>query len=183
MQIGIIGVGVIGGSLRKWFLENTEHELRLYDPQKGFTDSVTSCNVCFICVTCNNDQNGNQDLSQVKAAIKLCDHKSKIFIRSTVLPGTVQALRHEFSMNIFSCPEFLTQRDADSDMYRLPILTSCEDMDYMSHIFPLKAIYTMKHTECEMAKYTHNCFGAMKVGFFNVIYEQCEKLGIDYKEV
>jgi UDPglucose 6-dehydrogenase len=34
-----------------------------------------------------------------------------------------------------------------------------------------------------MVKYTANCFLMTKVVFFNEIYQVCQKLGIEYKEV
>ena len=34
-----------------------------------------------------------------------------------------------------------------------------------------------------MVKYAHNVFGALKVTYFNCIYDLCQKLGMDYEQV
>jgi UDPglucose 6-dehydrogenase len=34
-----------------------------------------------------------------------------------------------------------------------------------------------------MVKYAHNVFGALKVTYFNCIYDLCQKLGMDYERV
>ena len=34
-----------------------------------------------------------------------------------------------------------------------------------------------------MVKYAHNVFGALKVTYFNCIYDLCQKMGMDYESV
>ena len=89
-------------------------------------------------------------------------------------------------------PEFLTERFADEDMEKLPIICGHPKADpyalprvhhAMSEIFPSKNMVILENKECEMAKYVHNCFGALKVTYFNGVYKECERLGIDYQNV
>ena len=51
------------------------------------------------------------------------------------------------------------------------------------NIFIGKKYITMTSLEAEIAKYAHNDFGAVKVTYFNAIYDLCQKLGCDYKHV
>ena len=39
------------------------------------------------------------------------------------------------------------------------------------------------NTELELAKYAHNCFGALKVTYFNMIYDLCLSNELDYEKV
>jgi len=41
----------------------------------------------------------------------------------------------------------------------------------------------MTSLEAEITKYAHNVFGALKVTYFNGIYEICKKLNIDYNKI
>jgi UDP-glucose 6-dehydrogenase len=173
--IGICGCGVVGGSLAKWFSEHTTHVLKIYDPGLGKYDDLSDCLATFICVPVNNNEDWTQDYSILEETI--CRSGGIKFIRSTVLPGTNDRYM------TFSCPEFLTERTAYEDTCKMPILTGCSDVDLMSEIFPGKELLIMTNKECEMAKYAHNVFGAMKVNYFNNIYDLCEREEIDYKMV
>jgi UDPglucose 6-dehydrogenase len=41
----------------------------------------------------------------------------------------------------------------------------------------------MTNKECELAKYAHNSFGALKVNYFNIIYDICKAEGASYNKV
>lgn len=177
MILGICGVGCVGGTLHKWFSEHTDHEVRLYDPPKGHKDFLEDCEAIFISVPVPANTTG-QDLSILKESTELAKkYTQNVFIRSTVLPGTND------SLGTISMPEFLTERRAYSDMTKYPILCGTADMTLLERIFPNKQIIMMSNTEAELAKYTHNCFGAMKVTYFNTINKLCEKYSIDYDKV
>lgn len=177
MILGIIGYGVVGGTLGKWFSENTSHEVRIYDPLKGHKDFLEDCEAIFISVPVPANTTG-QDLTILKKSVELAKkYTNNVFIRSTVLPKTNDML------GTISMPEFLTERRAYSDMTKYPILCGTADMNLLERIFPNKQIIMMSNTEAELAKYTHNCFGAMKVTYFNIINNLCEKYGIEYDKV
>jgi UDPglucose 6-dehydrogenase len=72
-------------------------------------------------------------------------------------------------------PEFLTARRAYEDMCRLPIVIGKMDHYLIDQIFPDKEKLFFTNKECELAKFTHNCFGAFKVTYFNIINKLCEK--------
>jgi UDP-glucose 6-dehydrogenase len=183
MKLGIIGVGVVGGSLKKWFENHSEHELRCYDPAKGFNHSFDGVEAVFISVPVpatpiTEMHPGGQDLSILVSSVALAKkYTENVFIRSSVLPGTSDAL------NCVACPEFLTARRAYEDMETLPLLAGNVDPAFISKIFPGKTIYTMSNIEAEMSKFTHNCFGAFKVLYFNIVNELAEKVGANYQNI
>lgn len=184
MKIGIIGLGVVGGTLRDFLVKFTSHELKLCDPPKGKNDDFEGIDVCFVSVPVHANGRG-QDQRVLKNCIEYArKYTQNIFIRSTVLPGTND------SMGTMAMPEFLTERQAFEDMQRLPILagyggnkTSREVWELLSLIFPNKEIIVLKNSEAELAKFAHNCFGAMKVTYFNMIYKMCQAAGADFEAV
>lgn len=177
MKIGIIGVGVVGGALADWIKEFTTHELALWDPFKKHTDDLSNSDAIFICIPVRPNGDG-QDQDALESCVKLAKNfTDKVFIRSSVLPGTNDRL------GTIACPEFLTARIANAEMNRLPILVGETDLETMKLIFPWKKIVMVKNSEAELAKFAHNCFGAVKVTYFNMIYQICQDLGLDYESV
>lgn len=175
MRIGVIGAGVVGGALIKWLKDKTKNEVYVYDPAKGFEDDLSLCDATFICVPVPTNEDGSQDTSILDEVIGLA--RGVTFIRSTVIVGTND------QYDTFSCPEFLTERVALSDMSRMDVICGYPDEQFMQEIFPNKKIHFMENVECEIAKYAHNCFGAMKVNFFNIIYDICKREECNYDRV
>ncbi|CAB4169752.1 NDP-sugDHase, nucleotide sugar dehydrogenase [uncultured Caudovirales phage] len=178
MEIGIIGCGVVGGTLAEWLRRSTQCKILLYDPPKNLLADLSTCEFIFVSVPVPAAGSG-QDTSMLDAAVahakKFTD---KIFIRSTVLPGTNARL------GTIAMPEFLTERRAYQDFDELPILVGGLGRPLgLEKVFPNKKIIQVTNIEAEVAKFAHNCFGAFKVTYFNIISELCEKLGADYEEV
>lgn len=182
MKLGLIGIGTVGGTLKKYFQEKTKHEIVCRDPDKGLNDSFDGVDAAFISVPVPPADDG-QDLKLLKEAVSFAQkYTDNVFIRSTVLPGTNDLL------GTIACPEFLTERRAFADMCELPILVgrpqkNIPDVEIIKEIFPNKDIIMVSNAEAELAKFTHNCFGAMKVTYFNIIHEACKNIGADYTKV
>jgi UDP-glucose 6-dehydrogenase len=175
LTVGLVGVGVVGGALREWLTKATEHAIKVYDPAKGFFDSLEGCDVTFISVPVPTSADGSQDQRILEDAVKRA--KGIKFIRSTVVPGTNDRL------GTFSCPEFLTERRAIQDTFEMDVLCGYNDGELLSRLFPNKSIYFFTNKECEIAKYAHNVMGAIKVNLFNIIHDICEKEGANYEHV
>lgn len=175
MRIGLIGIGVVGGALKQWLEKHTDHELFIYDPMKLRLDTLTECEATFISVPVPTMPNGEQDFSILEASVARAGGVK--FIRSTVLPGTNDRL------GTYSCPEFLTEREAYKSTCRMDIISGYKDIAFLNQIFPEKNIITMSNNEAEICKYAHNCMGAIKVNFFNLIYNLCELRGANYDQV
>lgn len=177
MVVGLIGVGIVGGTLKGWFEKHTKHDIRCLDPNKNLNDSLEDCEAIFISVPVEAMGNG-QDLRILESCINLAkQHTQFVFVRSSVLPGTSD------HFGCIAMPEFLTERTAAEDMERLPILVGKCDQRLLDCLFPGKEKIILENTEAELAKYAHNCFGAIKVTYFNVINEICERLGADFDSV
>lgn len=176
MKIGLIGVGTVGGTLKKYLEEHTQHEVKCFDPGKQMNDSLEGCDAIFISVPVPPSSRG-QDHTHLREAVKMAKkHTKEVYIRSTVLPGTNDLY------GTIACPEFLTERRAYEDMTKLPIIVGKKSR-MAKQIFTDKLIYYAENKECELAKFAHNCFGAMKVTYFNLIERICAVHGLDYNDV
>lgn len=191
LRIGIIGCGIVGGSLRRWLEKNTDCDIKVYDPRLERLDDLSGCDICFVSVPVPT-KSFKQDLSILEESVERCPKRAMIFVRSSVLPGVCDYLSDKYSRIVCAMPEFLTERQADEDMNRLPLICGYPDglekvatkiLTLLHECLPGKRVRFMANKEAELAKFAHNCFGAMKVTYFNGIYSLCERLGISYAKV
>lgn len=180
-NIGIIGCGVIGGALKKWLEDNTKHKIYVSDPYKGYNDDVSCCDVFFVQIHIPTEADGTQNLFVLEEIISKLPDKP-IFIRTTILPGTSDRLSKKLNHHVYFMPEFLTERTSVSDFKIQPMVFTAET-EILKEVFPNKKYVEMSSLEAEITKYAHNVFGALKVTYFNAIYDYCSKLGADYNKV
>lgn len=182
MKIGIIGCGFIGGALKRWIEEhNPSVTIKVSDPAKGFFDSMSDIDVVFVSIHIPTETDGTQDLSVLTDIIEHLPDVP-IFIRTTILPGTSGALSEKTGKRVYFMPEFLTERTAYADFCAHPMIFSAEP-EMLSKIFAGKKYIVMSSLEAEITKYAHNVFGALKVTYFNGIYNLCKNKGLDYNKV
>jgi len=193
MKIGIIGHGMVGSTLSKYLLDNTRAEIQIYDPGKDYNRIISrDVDIVFICVPANTTESGKVDLTYVNQALNQCPENAFIMLKSTVLPGTADDLSRKYGKTIISCPEFLSRGTKDVDMEVNPVLFGGLSVDgvkikellnILKNCFTTQIFMKFTNTECELIKYSHNVFGAMKVNYFNMIEQLTEKLGEDYRRV
>lgn len=182
INVGIVGCGYIGGALKDWLEKNNKNvSIFISDPIKGYNDDLSNVDIIFISIHIPTENDGSQDLTILKQIIKNLPNKP-IFIRTTVLPGTCDSLSREFGKKIYFMPEFLTQRTAIKDFSNQSMIFTGEQ-ELLEKIFIGKNHISMTSLEAEIAKYAHNSFGAVKVTYFNAIYDLCKRLGCEYKNV
>jgi UDPglucose 6-dehydrogenase len=182
LTVGIVGCGFVGGALKRWIDEhNTSLKMLISDPPKGFNDDMTSVDIVFISIHIPTEDDGTQDLTLLKQIIAQLPDKP-IFIRTTILPGTSDRLSQEFKKPIYFLPEFLTERTAYHDLCSQPMIFTGE-IELLKKIFIDKKYIEMSSLEAEITKYTHNVFGALKVTYFNGIYDMCTKLNANYRKI
>lgn len=193
-KVGIVGVGMVGGALRRYFEKRGDIELFLYDKGKklGSPGEVNKAEVIFITVPTPFDEKRNYfDDSYVREAISNIKGPKVIVIKSTVLPGTTEKFQKEYPENKFLFnPEFLTESTPDQDFsypdrqiigYTKQSYSIARDILHILPLAPFERI--LPATEAEMVKYFGNTWLATKVVFANQIYDLCQKLGIDYNHI
>ena len=183
INVGVIGCGVIGSALISWIEKNNGsvcHILRS-DPPKGLNDDLSQADVIFISIHIPTEPDGTQDLTLLGSIIESCPNVP-LYIRTTMLPGTCDKLAKQYNKDVNFMPEFLTERTSVEDFCTQPmVFTNHEEL--LKQVFPGKEYVVMSSLEAEVCKYAHNVFGALKVTYFNGVYEYCQKLGINYENV
>ena len=183
ISIGIIGCGFIGGALKKWLEEhNPSVNILVSDPYKGYNDDVSKADAIFISIHIPTEADGSQDLTLLTDIINNLPERKPIFIRTTITPGTSGRLTKETGRNVYFMPEFLTERTAYEDFCSQPMIFTAEE-ELLSQIFIGKKHIEMTSLEAEITKYAHNVFGALKVTYFNGIYDLCRRYEANYRKI
>ena len=192
LKLGIVGVGMVGGALKKYF-EKKDRQVFAYDKGQGLgsMDDVNQADIIFVCVPTPFDKDNGFDLSYVKDVCNNISGEKIIVIKSTVLPGTTESLQKEYPRHKFLFnPEFLTETIADHDTNfpkRQIIGFTEKSEDVAAGVLeilpkaPFQKITLSKNAE--MIKYFGNNWYAVKVIFANQMYDLCEKIGVDYEVV
>jgi UDPglucose 6-dehydrogenase len=167
--------------------------------------SISSTEVCIICVDTPSSQKGEPDLSRIKAACRSIGYNLRnshgshlIVVKSTVPPGTTQCLIRPSVLEA-SCdnpnigfavnPEFLREGQALKDFMNPDrIVIGCWDpkaADMLVKVYNgIKSpIIRTDPMTAEMIKYASNAFLATKISFSNEIGNICKRLGLDVYEV
>ncbi len=195
-KIGVIGYGFVGRATSQL---NSFFDVEIYDPhveQYKRNNKAFSQDVVFVCVPTPSGTDGNLDTSIVESSARkwseLKTDDSVLVIKSTIPIGTTERLKEELSTkNIVHNPEFLTERTAMEDFLN-PVEVIVGGAPSASHIVldVYKKFYGKKEVQyfdtpsqdAEMIKMTRNSFYALKVSFFNEVYELCNAIGTDYDE-
>lgn len=207
-KIGIIGVGMVGTPLKRWFEENgyvRNSDLFLYDidPKKGYFDDINQADIIFIAVPTPRYRDGSCDLSAVASALGRIDRRllKIIVIKSTVPPGTTEYFQKlRYNSKLLFNPEFLTEKRAWEDFTKPDrqivgftehsidaahtVLSLLPKAPFMSPwgLGTYKPI-RITATEAEIIKYGGNIHFVRKVNFANMLNLLCEELGVNYENV
>jgi UDPglucose 6-dehydrogenase len=188
LKIGIVGSkGMVGSALKRYF-ETKDYEMHYYDiAGEGSLHDIQQADYIYICVPTPYKEGVGCDISAIDSVLdKIMDGKT-IIIKSTVIPGTTDALQKAYPRQKFIFnPEFLTESTADQDM-NYPdrqIIGFTHDSYTMSNIvlrqLPL-ATYeaVMPAFMAEFVKYAANTWFAVKVAKNNELYDIFKKFGGD----
>jgi len=186
MNLGIVGCGVVGGSLAN-LLEDLGYTVKRYDPAKKLTDNISTCDIVFICVPTKADLQF-EDIKEAVSYVNLKNKKGIIAIRSTLMPGMTDEFAKEYNREFVYLPEFLRERTALEDEIKPnKIVVGTEKMEtfelfkkLFEPIIDTKKILMMKPVEAELVKVGLNSLYTVKVVFGNELYDICQKYGADY---
>ena len=205
MKIGIIGLGMVGEPIRRWFEEILGYKrgknLFCYDtdPKKSYIDDVNKADVVFVAVPTPSNPDGGCNVSIVEAALNTIQDGKIVVVKSTVVPGTVERLqkKHKKKRLIF-CPEFLTEAQAWVDFISPDRQIVAPTKKSMSDAYEVLSLLPKRHfirpwasdyskksvnaSEAELGKYASNIFGYMKVIFGNIMADVCEALSLKLKQ-
>lgn len=193
MNIGIIGLGIVGTACQKGF-ESQGHNVLAHDIKLG-TDLVDllETDIVYVCIPTPISQDGTCDLAELRLIVyelKAHDYAGVIAIKSTVPPGTTQQLANETGLAICFVPEFLREWCATDDFvnnHKLLVIGCTSqnvfEISKQSHGSLPQTVSQLTPTEAEILKYYSNVFNALRITFVNHMYELCQILGADYNAV
>jgi UDPglucose 6-dehydrogenase len=194
MEIGVIGIGVVGNAVKYGF-EKLGHFVVVHDiVYNTKIEDVLNSELCFVCVPTPSKKSGACDISIVESVVKqLSDlgYKGVIVIKSTVIPGTTYFLQKKYSnLEICFVPEFLRERCAVTDFMENHDV--CIIGTHKQEVFDLvkeahgrypKQFVKVIPIEAEFCKYFNNVYNATLITFANSFYEICKATGVDYSKV
>jgi len=199
IPVGIIGLGMVGESSRRWFEEIKNYkrgkDLFCYDtdPKKNYFDDINRADVIFVCVPTPPSHDGSCNVSIVASAVDTIKDGKIVVIKSTVTPGTTQLLQSKNKSKTFLFNgEYLTESQSWSDFIhpaRQLVGFTLQGKKYMSLVLNLLPQgnfqspcyldywkFELTSTEAEVVKMFSNVFGACKVILGNMFYDYCRAL-------
>ena len=193
MNIGVVGVGVVGGACQFGF-ELLGHNVSVHDIALETTiDDVINSEVVYICVPTPRSSDGSCDTSIVRQVIldlKDRNYGGIVAIKSTIVPGTTEKLTKETGLNICFVPEFLRERCAITDFtenHDVCIIGCSDDKTFdivkKCHGSLPEKFARLTPNEAEFCKYFNNVYNAMLIIFANSFYEACKLHGVNYTNV
>lgn len=184
--VGIIGYGFIGKVLKRYYPDAAVYDI--VGTNKDL-DEVLDREVVFIAFNLtDNAQNG---LEPIEEYLRVMTPGTIVIIKSTFIPGTTDKLQTKFPhLFIIYNPEFLTEMTAweDFTMPQFQILGMPHQTLHLSQeIFdllpdaPVKRIISPR--DAELLKHAMNSYYALKVSWFNQLYDVSHELAADYETV
>lgn len=200
--LGIIGFGFVGTAIQHGFAQSAD--FRIYDKDIGrsthsLVETIAESDVVFICLpTPTNFKTGSIDLSimdsvinEIADVVKNLKLDTIITIKSTIIPGTTDSYKEQHPhLRLVFNPEFLTERTHKLDFINQSrIILGGDEKDTIAleelykERFPMTPIYHTSAIGAELVKYFSNCFFAVKLSYFNEMYEVCQKLDLQYDDI
>lgn len=195
-NIGIVGYGFVGKAIHVAFKHNTE--AIIIDPKisdialQKLVDEKTP--ITFVCVNAPTRDDGSVDATNIYTVFQqLADIKYEgvLVLKSTVPPSVVNDLYDKFAkdstmskdgfLRFVYSPEFLRESSWEDDAVEPQMIIlggnffDCKEVQEIyerhSHVRSAVRFFVTTHGEAAMVKYTINTFLALKVAFFNQLYQ------------
>ena len=180
MKITIAGYGFVGQAHEAVLKD--KHDIQIYDPRLGYTD-FGEPDAVIVCVSTPQYKDGSCYMNNVYEVIE-ASPDVPILIKSTISVEGWDMLVDCFpNRRITFSPEFLRAASAVEDLKNMDLMliggTSCT---VWRDVFNVN-VEVADARELILAKYARNSFLALKVAFFNQMYDLCDALDIEYAAV
>ena len=141
-----------------------------------------------ICVSTPQAVDGSCDYTNVLEVLSHVPETINVLIKSTIsLEAWHQIREHYPNHSIAFSPEFLTAKNAIEDYANQEfVILSGDELYHWKTFFSETVtdnVLLCTPEEAILTKYASNAFLAVKVGFFNHIYDLANLVGVDYKAI
>jgi len=180
MRILIAGYGMVGKAHHELLKE--QHDIEIYDPALGYKHLKTP-DAVIVCVSTPPRKDGACEMKNVFDVIETTPDVP-ILIKSTISVEGWDMLVDAFPNRMLNfSPEFLRAASAVEDLQNTDsILVGGSDPSFWGKVFNLP-VEIAEARELILAKYARNSFLALKVAFFNQMYDLCDALDVEYSAV
>lgn len=187
--ITIAGNGFVGNAhaqvLRPYF------NINIVDPKMNFKKvSDYKTDALIICVSTPESNDGSCYMQNVYDVLDDTDPSIPVLIKSTISLEGWENIEWKYpDHSITFCPEYLRAQTALEDFQNTEELHLSNNskygvwMDIFRKPFPTIRYSLSTPKALILNKYCRNSFLALKVSFFNQIYDLCTEYGIDYKDL
>lgn len=188
MKIIIVGHGFVGKAVKNAFKRT--HEMIVIDPK--YTDNkikdYMDADGMIVCVNTPSDDKGACDITNLLDVLDQTPLHIPVMIKSTVSPDKAKEILEKYpDHSIVFSPEFLRASTAEEDFLnqKYIIIGGDDPLDFWHLLFKqtlpnLKIIHKCTEQEACLIKYAINSFLAVKVSFFNHIYDVCNSSELDF---
>lgn len=210
LNIGIIGLGVVGDSIYKSFnikINNLDLQKSIkvvgYDKYKnggiGKFENCLDCEILFLALPApyNEEIRSYQydSIYETCGLLQQNNFKGVIILKSTIEPTLTNRLSNEFAdLHFIHNPEFLTARTAFDDFHNQQHIVigkghSCPNnkvnqlIEIYNKLYPQASISVCEAVESESMKIFCNTFYAVKIQYFNELYQLCQKMELNYNNI
>lgn len=187
MKIGIAGYGFVGRAFEVAAV--VSNEVLVNDPAKDRNEDLSNVDALVICVSTPQADDGTCNIKNVADVLSNAP-KVPVLIKSTISLEGYKYIQDNFDLNINFSPEFLRAKTAVSDFLNMKYtIIAGADTNFWSAWFrdqPIwknLSIYNCTIPEAITIKYAENSFLALKVSFFNQIYDFCKLTNQDFETV
>jgi len=180
MRILIAGYGMVGKAHHE--LLKDRHDIEIYDPALGYKH-LKAPDAVIVCVATPQRPDGSCHMNNVFDVIETSPDVP-ILIKSTISVEGWDMLVDAFPNRMLNfSPEFLRAESAVEDLQNTDlILVGGSDPFFWGKVFNLP-VEIAEARELILAKYARNSFLALKVAFFNQMYDLCNALDVEYSAV
>ena len=180
MKITIAGYGFVGKAHYELLKEH--HDITIYDPELGYKD-FGNPEAVIVCVSTPPRPDGSCHKDNVYEVVEAAPDVP-ILIKSTISVEGWEMLVDTFPNRMLNfSPEFLRAASAVEDLKNMDLMliggSSC---NFWANVFNVSCEIA-DPKELILAKYARNSFLALKVAFFNQMYDLCNALDVEYAAV
>ncbi len=197
IRVGLIGTGYVGKAVRLLF-GRPGYEVVAWDAADGTPyprEALAACDFGIVCVSTPPLPTGAADVANVVAAVETLPIE-RVLLKSTVPPGTTEALARRTGKQLCFWPEYI----GESDYYNPNFPSRIEEVPFaivggepalrswfvdrlIEVLGPSKRYFQCTAREAETIKYAENAFLATKVSFVNEFRRIAEAVGADWNTV
>lgn len=186
MKIGIAGYGFVGMA-HDWILKDY-HDIIISDPAKGHYGDLRHADAIIVCVSTPQREDGSCNVNNVYEVIE-SSPDVPILIKSTLNVEGWKAIVNAFpDRSLTFSPEFLRAAHWEKDIvenkhWYLGGTSTQFWADILLNVLGPISITIKDPADLVAAKAFRNSFLALKVSFFNQIYDYCKAHDLNYDAV